>query len=415
MAPRVFGMVALLGVLIFINYIDRGNLSTAAPLVKSELNLTASQLGFLLTAFFITYMPVQPFVGWLVDRMGASRVLVTGFLLWSLATILSGFAGGFAALFACRLLLGLGESVTFPAVSHSLVEYISETQRGFANGIVLSGISFGPAFGIFFGGMAIAAYGWRPFFIAFGAISLLWVAAWLAIAQRGQHQGADAHARAAQSARVEFLLREPSLWGASVGAFCSNYLLYFLLTWIPYYLVHERHWTLPQMARIGGTTFLLMGVTMVCSGLAADYFIRRGVTPTVARKTVFGIGAVVAAVSLLGVGYSNDLASVFWLFGVGIGDGFLHANNFVVGQTIAGPEAAGRWAGIQNTLSNISGIIAPSLTGILVDRTGSFVMAFTIAAVLALFSGAAWIFLVGKIAPIDWSRKLVPSLRPTPT
>ncbi|HEY6327175.1 MAG TPA: MFS transporter [Candidatus Cybelea sp.] len=413
MAPRVLGMVVLLGVLIFINYIDRGNLSTAAPLIKSELNLSATQLGFLLTAFFITYMPVQPFVGWLVDRLGASRVLVAGFLLWSLATILSGLAGGFAALFACRLLLGTGESVTFPAISHSLAESVGETQRGFANGIVLSGISFGPAFGIFFGGLVIAAYGWRSFFIWFGVLSLLWVVAWLAIAQKDSRTSTSEPP--AQSPPIKLVLREPSLWGASAGAFCSNYLLYFLLTWIPYYLVHERHWTLPQMARIGGITFLLMGTTMACSGWIADRFIRRGITPTVVRKTVFGIGAVVAAVSLIGVAHSNNLASVAWLFGVGVGDGFLHANNFVVGQTIAGPEAAGRWAGIQNTLGNISGVIAPSLTGILVDRTGSFVLPFTIAAVLAVLSGSAWIFLVGKIEPIDWRDRLAGLLRPIPS
>jgi len=412
MAPRVIGMVVLLGVLIFINYIDRGNLSTAAPLIKTELNISATQLGFLLTAFFITYMPVQPFVGWLVDRLGASRVLVAGFLLWSLATVLSGLAGGFAALFACRLLLGAGESVTFPAISHSLAENVGETQRGFANGIVMSGISFGPAFGIFFGGLVIAAYGWRSFFIWFGVLSLLWVVAWLAIAQKGSRPSASAPP--VQSPPIELLLREPSLWGASAGAFCSNYLLYFLLTWIPYYLVHERHWTLPQMARIGGTTFLLMGITMVCSGWIADRFIRNGATPTVVRKTVFGIGAVVAAVSLLGEAHSSNLASVGWLFGVGVGSGFLHANNFVIGQTIAGPEAAGRWAGIQNTLSNISGVIAPSLTGILVDRTGSFVLPFTIAAVLSILSGSAWIFLVGTIEPIDWPDRLAARLRPIP-
>ena len=91
-------MVILIGISVFINYIDRGNLSTAATLVKHELRLSATQLGFLLTAFFITYMPMQPVVGWLVDKFTASRVLVSGFVLWSLATILSGFAHGFVVL-----------------------------------------------------------------------------------------------------------------------------------------------------------------------------------------------------------------------------------------------------------------------------------------------------------------------------
>jgi hypothetical protein len=125
MPARLTVIVVLIGLSVFINYIDRGNLSTAATLVKNELHLTRTQLGFLLTAFFITYMPMQPVVGWLVDRFTASRVLVSGFVLWSLATILSGFAGGFAVLFACRLLLGLGESVSFPSMSKILAENVT--------------------------------------------------------------------------------------------------------------------------------------------------------------------------------------------------------------------------------------------------------------------------------------------------
>ena len=208
-------MVVLIGISVFINYIDRGNLSTAATLVKHELHLTTTQLGFLLTAFFITYMPMQPVVGWLVDKLTASRVLVAGFLLWSLATFLSGFAGGFAMLFACRLLLGIGESVSFPSMSRILCENVTEAQRGLANGIVQSGLAFGPAFGIFFGGMLIAAWGWRPFFVGFRInYSLLWILAWTAISHR--HVEHTAAASAADAPPMALILREPSLWGASI-------------------------------------------------------------------------------------------------------------------------------------------------------------------------------------------------------
>ncbi len=274
MSRRTVAMVVLIGISVFINYIDRGNLSTAATLVKHELHLTATQLGFLLTAFFITYMPMQPVVGWLVDKFTASRVLVAGFIVWSLATILSGFAGGFALLFACRLLLGFGESVSFPSMSRILCENVTEAQRGLANGVVQSGLAFGPAFGIFFGGMLIAAWGWRPFFIGFGLLSLLWVVAWMAVSHRHvEHSDA---ARAGDAPPMALILKEPSLWGASLAHFCSNFLLYFLLTWIPYYLVHERHWTLSQMASIGGAAFLLMGAGMLaCGGIRRSFHSRR--------------------------------------------------------------------------------------------------------------------------------------------
>src|SRR5277367_4427245 len=131
MSPRLVAIVVLLGISIFINYIDRGNLSTAATLVRDELQISPSQLGFLLTEFFITYIPAQPLVGWLSDRFSASRILVAGFLIWSLATTVSGFAHGFGALFACRLLLGIGESVSFPTLSKIFAENVSDKHRGF--------------------------------------------------------------------------------------------------------------------------------------------------------------------------------------------------------------------------------------------------------------------------------------------
>src|SRR5579872_3358098 len=97
--PRwLVATTVLLSVSVFINYIDRGNLATAAPLIKDEFHLSATQLGFLLTAFFVTYAPVQLGVGWLVDRYGPERILLTGFALWSAATAFTGLAQSFVAL-----------------------------------------------------------------------------------------------------------------------------------------------------------------------------------------------------------------------------------------------------------------------------------------------------------------------------
>jgi MFS transporter, ACS family, D-galactonate transporter len=397
-------IVALLGLSIFINYIDRGNLATAATLVKSELHISASQLGFLLTAFFITYMPMQPVVGWLSDRFTASRVLVAGFVLWSLATVLSGFAQGFVALFACRLLLGVGESVSFPTLAKIMCQNVPEAQRGAANGITQAGLCIGPAFGIFFGGMLIADYGWRPFFIGTGLISLVWVVAWILFAHKHVRQ-AEA-SQAADAPPMGLILREPSLYGASAGHFCANFVLYFYVTWIPYYLVHQRHWSLPEMARIGGAAFLTAGLTAILCGAVSDRLIRRGLSATVVRKCAFGIGALGSAIGLLGCGYSqSNVGSAAWLIVACGAGGFLGANTYVIAQTMAGPVATGRWVGVQNTLANIAGIIAPALTGVLVERTGTFYSAFTVAAALAFASGVCWIFLVGAIVPIDWSRR----------
>lgn len=411
MSFRLLAIVVLIGLSIFINYIDRGNLATAATLVKQELRLSPSQLGFLLTAFFITYMPLQPFIGWLTDRFTAARVLVMGFVVWSLATLLSAFAGGFAALFTCRLLLGVGESVSFPTMSKILADNVDETHLGFANGIVQAGLAFGPAFGIVAGGTSIARYGWRPFFIGCGVISIVWIAAWL-IVSRG-HVRSVRPSQAEDAPPMDVVLREPSLWGASLGHFFSNFLLYFIVTWIPYYLVHERGWTLPQMGQIAGAAFLLSGVAMIACGSVSDRLIRNGASPTLVRKAAFIIGGVGAAIGMLGCGYSHEAnVSAAWLIFGGFFGGLLGVNTFVVGQTKAGSAATGRWVGIQNMIANGAGLIAPSLTGILVDGTGNFTLPFTLAAIAAFSSGVAWTLLTGKIEPIDWKARALARATP---
>src|SRR5215472_4764317 len=152
-------LLVLLGLAIVINYVDRGNLSLAAPIIKTELKLSATQLGLLLSAFFYTYTALQFVIGGLVDRLGANRALSAGFLLWSVATVATGFAGGFAVLLACRLLLGVGESVAFPCTSKLIAENVPSESRGLANGVITAGLKLGPAVGAFGAGLLIAKYG----------------------------------------------------------------------------------------------------------------------------------------------------------------------------------------------------------------------------------------------------------------
>src|ERR1700738_4276737 len=116
-------VLLLLAISAFINYVDRGNLSIAAPVLKDELRISASQLGILLSAFFFTYTAFQVVSGWLVDRFCVNRVMAAGYLVWSLATAATGLVGGFATLLVMRFLLGAGESVVFPASSKMLAKY----------------------------------------------------------------------------------------------------------------------------------------------------------------------------------------------------------------------------------------------------------------------------------------------------
>src|ERR1051325_8339867 len=170
---KTLGLLLLLSLSIFINYVDRGNLSVAAPLLKQELHLNASQLGILLGAFFWTYMTLMIVSGWLVDRFDVSWVLAGGFALWSLATGLTGLAQGFGTLLVCRMLLGAGESVAFPAYGKILARHVTQEHRGIANAMITCGMSLGPAVGTLVCGGLMASYGWRPLFIVLGFASLI--------------------------------------------------------------------------------------------------------------------------------------------------------------------------------------------------------------------------------------------------
>jgi len=156
-------VLALLAFSVFINYIDRGNLSIAAPMLKDELGMSASQLGLLLSSFFWTYSLFLILSGWLVDRVSVSWVMAIGFFLWSAATSATGFLHGFTALLVVRLVLGIGESVAYPAYSKILAKYFPASQRASANSIIASGLACGPAFGMLLGGVLISRVGWRSF------------------------------------------------------------------------------------------------------------------------------------------------------------------------------------------------------------------------------------------------------------
>ena len=250
---KVAPMIALLVIAVLINYVDRGNLALAAPLLSKEWGMSASQLGILLSAFFWTYVLLQVPMGWLVDRFSASSLLAVGFLAWSGATIFTGLARGFAALLAMRLLLGVGEAVIFPASSKIFSENLEEKDRGLANGLLVAAIRWGTAVGAFGGGLLMAHFGWRRTFLAIGLLGLLWLPAW----QRWKPQRVvhEAQQPAYELPSFASILRLRPFWGASIGHLGENYLLYLLMSWLPFYLIHERHLSATAMAWTAGLIY----------------------------------------------------------------------------------------------------------------------------------------------------------------
>jgi MFS family permease len=389
----------MLALVLFINYIDRGALPTAAHSLQLELNLDAAQLGVLLSAFFWTYSWVQLPVGWAAERYGASRILSAGLVLWALVTMLMGAAHSFAILLGARLLLGIAESVGFPSVSKLLAEVVPPKKLGTANGIISAAYIFGPAVGTFVGGKIIAAHGWRVTFFLFGGLSLLWLLPWsrIKLPPRAAHE-----TDSTQQLPFSRILKEPALWGTSLGLFAINYCFYLSITWFPYYLETARGLSTADMANVAGLGFAINALTALATGWGIDRYIAGGGSATQACKGVMGLCCVGIVLCMLAMALGSRPWALAGMYAYQVINGVSSPGCYAVSQILAGPRACARWVGMQNGIGNLAGALAPWATGEIVALTHAFTYAFILAAAVTFLGVIAWVWMLPRITPIHW-------------
>lgn len=401
-------ILVLLVLAVGINYIDRGTLSVSKSNISAEFALNSTQMGLLFSAFFWSYALFQLVAGWLVDRYDVKWVYAIGFVIWSLSTAAMGFFSGFAVFFVLRLLLGIGESVAFPATSRILAANYAEEQRGFANALIDAGSKIGPALSMLFGGLFVASYGWRALFIVVGLGSLLWLIPWLWLVPSEKKKAETGEARPTLAAVGwgQLLVRR-EVWGTSLGMFCLGYAWYFLVSWLPAYLEEDRGFSKTDMAIFGSLPFWAMAVTSLIGGWFSDRWIQAGATPTRVRMTFIVVGFLLCAAFMVpAVMVKEASLCVAFLTAACAALGFYTSNVWAVTQTLAGPAAAGKWTGIQNCIGNLGGVVSPALTGWLVTETGSFTLAFAFSSGVLVLGVGAYIFLVGRVAPLEWPTTL---------
>lgn len=394
-----WAVLALLVISICINYIDRGALSVAAPSLGRELHFTKTQLGALFSTFFWTYAGFQLVAGWLVDRYDVRWVLGLGFLIWSLATFFTGLAGSFATLFALRLLLGMGEAVAYPSYSRILAGSFPERRRGTANALIDAGSKCGPALGVLIGGLLVGHFGWRALFVTLGIGSLVWLAPWTIWGPR------PATVKLSHNMKcpgVQEILSKRDAWGTFLGLFCGNYAWYFLVFWLPSYLVMERHFSADMMAILGSVPFWGVALSSMTGGWASDLLIARGGSPTRVRKGFVAGGMLLSTLILPAALVHDPVVSMSLLMAASLSFGLFTSNIWAVTQTLAGPAAAGKWTGWQNMFGNFAGIVGPWLTGRIVDVTGQFLLAFVAVCIAMVVGALAYIVIVGELKPVQW-------------
>jgi len=410
-----FGVLAMLFVTIAINYLDRSNLAVAAPNLAGDLHFDPRQMGLIFSAFGWAYALLQIPGGWLADRFSLRGLYALACLLWSVATVLQGFAGSFLALFAMRLLLGAFEAPAFPICSRVVTQWFPEPERAGATGGYIAGEFVGLAFLTPVLMLTQRKFGWQAVFILTGALGLGWAAVWHRCyrdpAQSRRVNAAELEHIQGQaprpgSGRAKFswsdlgrVLRHRQLWGIYVGQYANSSMLWFFLTWFPTYLVRYRHFNLKQAGWLGALPFLAAFCGTILAGLLSDFLLRRGVSATVARKVPL-VGGLLLSTCIIGANYvtSPRLVVLFLslaLFGCGCA-----SINWALVSLLAPPRLVGLTAGVFNFLGNLPSISVPIIVSLLV--TGShFEPALVFMSGVAFAGALAFIFLVGRVERVE--------------
>ena len=389
-------LVLLLGASVTFNYIDRSAIGIAAPLMTSDLGLSATTFGLAVAAFYWIYAPIQLFLGRLCDRFSVYKLLALGTLLWSVSTLLMGFVAGFLSLFVLRLVLGVGESIFFPGSSKIICRHVPPDRRGIANGIIALALALGPALGTFVGGSLLASVGWRAMFIVFGLASALWLVPWQRVVAALPAEVAVNE----PSFPVRTIVGRWSLWAMGIGHALSNYGFYFLLAFLPLYLVKQRGFTIIEMTMVTTLGFAAQAIAAVTLGTVSDRWTRSGRSEATVRRSMLAGGQFVAGLAVMGIFLANDLVTIAVLLCIaGFATAALSLNLYAVAQMFAGPRASGTWVGVQNAVGNSSGIIGPVISGMIIDSAG-YGGAFALTAAVTIFGAIWWVVGVPRIAPI---------------
>jgi len=421
---RRWRIAILLAVGVLVNYFDRVNLSVAKDALHNEFGLTTNMFGVLSSAFNWTYGALQLPMGVLLDRFGIAAVGRVGAFLWAVASFGSALSPGIGTFFASRLLLGVGEAPTFPGNAKAVGYWFPRRERSFATALFDGAAKFGPAVGVLLVGALTVRFGWRWSFAATGLISFLFFLAFyvlyrdpkddpelsleeLTYIRKGGAQLSD-HVIRPAGAPLSYLITQPKVLGLVLGFFGYNYCFYLLLTWLPTYF-SSLHLGAMQSVFYTSVPWLVATVTdLFIGGWMVDFLVCRGHAETVVRQAVL-IGGTVLGLALAGaMSTRNPLVAVIW---ISIALGGLSAAapvGWSIPSLIAPRNSVGKVGGILNTGNQTAGILAPIITGWVVSRTGSFGLAFAVAAVLLAMGVCSYLFLLGRIEQVPEPGEILP-------
>ncbi|HEY0794228.1 MAG TPA: MFS transporter [Acidisarcina sp.] len=413
----------LLGIGVLVNYFDRVNLSVSGDALHATFGISTITFGYLLGAYSWTYAVCQLPVGVILDRFGVRRVGRISSWLWGVASFGAAATPMLGGFFAARLLLGVGEAPTFPANAKAIGFWFPAEERSLATSIFDAAAKFASAIGVPVIGVLLLRFGWRWSFAMTGVVSLLYFVLFWAIYRDPEDDpalsqserdyiGAEKAGRdylpktaagAAPAISLWQLMRQRKVLGMVLGFGSYNYIFYLLLGWLPKYLSSALHIDLLHSFLYTGVPWLFATVTdLVVGGWLVDALIRRGWEANRVRKTIL-VGGTACGLGILGAANAHTpMRALIW---ISISIGGLAAAapvGWSMPSLIAPRAAVGKVGGIINFSNQISAIAAPVVTGYLFSAHQSFAWAFAVAAVYLLIGIAGYIFLLGRVEPMQF-------------
>jgi MFS family permease len=389
---RAWAIAGLLAAAGFINYLDRAIVSVALPVIGVELHLGPAVKGVLLSAFFWSYALMQLPVGRAADRVNLRWWYAGAFAIWSVACGFTGFAASLTALIAMRVLLGIGESIYLPGGMKIVSLLFGPQDRGLASGLMNCGTRAGLAIGAPLIAFLVHAAGWHWAFFVLGFGSLVWLAPWLAAFPAGVDFQVSQPTLSLAQMRAKF---DRNLLGMCLGHFGYGYYWYLFVTWLPNYLVEGRHMSLERAGASCAIPFLVFAASEPLGGWMADRLVRFGYSERGSRKIIV-TGAFVTSLMLLAAGHLADDRSAVLAIGAASLVGLATGNLYSLLAGVAPEGSVGTWMGIMNFAGNIPGVAAPIVTGVLIQRTGSYYPAFVVAVALLILALPSYWWLVGE-------------------
>jgi len=388
-------MVAMLFIAGAVSFLDRAALSVVAPLILRDLDLTTSSLGVIFSAFFIGYSALCFLGGIAADRYGPRRVLLYAMIFWSLFCGLTAATTTFASLLVVRGLFGMAEGPFLSNANKLIGNWIPVSRQAMAISIAQSGTTLGGAIaGPIVGALALA-YGWRTSFVVIAAAGFVWVIGWQLLG-RSAPTGIGKVAEPETDDRLPIgehgaprtlasYLREPAVLAIGFAFFGFGYLLYFFLSWFPSYLTMERHLSIKDMSVVSTIPWLMGFAGYLLGGAASDYVLKATGRAVYARKIVLVVCLLAAAVCVAIAGYADSVWSAAALMGTSILFLYMSANSYwALILNMIPKEKVGAVGGYVHMIGNFAGIVAPTVTGYIVQKTGVFNSAFALAGGIAL-------------------------------